>query len=926
VPYQEERAVKRIAAGIVVLLLLTLFFPQIQTVPIAEAVSPNVVISQVYGGGGNTGATYTHDFIELFNRGNTTVNLSGWSLQYASATGSGNFGATSTQLTELSGSIAPGRYLLVQEAQGASGTTPLPSPDIVDPSPIAMAAGAGKVALVTGTDSLGCNGSAGQPCSAAQLARIIDLVGYGNANFFEGASPAPTLSNTTAAIRGNAGCTDTDNNGADFAAAGPNPRNSSTAANLCSAEAAPSVSSTSPTNGASNVAPNANITINFSEPVNVSGTWYSISCTVSGGHPAASSGGPQSFTLDPTIDFAYGETCTVTILASQVTDQDTNDPPDNMASNHVFSFSTEPLAAEIHDVQGAAHISPLVGRQVLVEGIVTAKASNGFWFQSTSPDSDVATSEGLFVFGTAAAGLVVVGDGVQVRGTVTEFRPGGATQPNLTTTELTSPFVTKLSSSSPLPPATVIGSGGRVPPTMVIADDAVGGSVENAGSVFDPANDGVDFYESLEGMRVQINNAVAVGPRNAFGEIALLADDGAGASVGVRTARGGIVIRSNDFNPERIILDDVLTPTPVVKVGDHFTGPVVGVMDYSFGNFKLLITSPLTGVDGGLAREVGRLPTDHEVVVGTYNVENLDPSDGDAAFQRHASLIVNNLRSPDILAIEEIQDNDGATNSIVTDASVTWNMLIAAIKAAGGPDYQYRQIDPLDDQDGGQPGGNIRVGFLFRTDRGVEFIDRPGGTPTTPTLVVQTPSGPQLSASPGRIDPDNSAWFESRKPIAGEFRARGRKLFVIANHWSSKGGDHPLFGRFQPPVLSSEVQRKAQAQVVRSFVDELLDADPNANIIVLGDLNDFEFSPPLTILKGAGTLHTLVETLAQNERYSYVFDGNSQVLDQIVVSTNLFSNFGFVYDVIHVNAEFPDQASDHEPSVVRLDLRGRPRP
>ncbi|HEV8353986.1 MAG TPA: endonuclease/exonuclease/phosphatase family protein, partial [bacterium] len=578
----------------------------------------------------------------------------------------------------------------------------------------------------------------------------------------------------------------------------------------------------------------------------------------------------------------------------------------------------------IHDVQGAAHISPLVGRQVLVEGIVTAKASNGFWFQDPTPDSNDATSEGIFVFGSSAAGLVAVGNAVRVRGTVTEFRPGGSTQPNLTTTELTSPFVTNLSTGNAMPGPTVIGSGGRIPPTMVIEDDA-GGNVETGG-VFDPANDGIDFYESLEGMRVQVNSPVAVSPRNAFGEIAVLADNGAGASV--RTARGGIVIRANDFNPERVILDDVLTATPVVKVGDSFTTAVVGVLDYSFGNFKLLITASLTAVDGGLAREVGRLPTDHEVVVGTYNVENLDPSDGPAAFERHANLIVNNLRSPDILAIEEIQDNDGATNSPSPDASVTWNTLIAAIKAAGGPDYQYRQIDPVDDQDGGEPGGNIRVGFLFRTDRGVEFIDRPGGTSTSPTQVVSTPSGPQLSASPGRIDPDNAAWAASRKPIVGEFRARGKKLFVIANHWNSKGGDHPLFGRFQPPVLSSEVQRKAQATVVRNFVDELLDADRNANVVVLGDLNDFEFSAPLGILKGSGAdaLHALIESLAANERYSYVFDGNSQTLDQIVVSGNLFSNFGFQYDVIHVNAEFPDQASDHDPSVARLDLRGRPSP
>ena len=114
------------------------------------AVSPTVVISQVYGGGGNSGATYTHDFIELFNRGTVATSLNGWSVQYASATGTGNLGATSTQITALPNlSLAPGQYLLIQEAQGAAGTTALPAPDVTDATPIAMAAGSGKVALVS---------------------------------------------------------------------------------------------------------------------------------------------------------------------------------------------------------------------------------------------------------------------------------------------------------------------------------------------------------------------------------------------------------------------------------------------------------------------------------------------------------------------------------------------------------------------------------------------------------------------------------------------------------------------------------------------------------------------------------------------------------------------------------------------------------
>ncbi len=198
----------------------------------AEAASQDLVVSQVYGGGGNTGAPLTHDYIELFNRGETSINLGGLSLQYASATGTGNLGGNAGQLTELSGSIAPGGYFLVQQGAGAGNGAPLPTPDLIDPTPIAMAAGAGKVALVTGTDGLGCNGGSA-PCTADQLARIVDLVGYGTANFFEGSGAAPGLSNSTSAFRANGGCTDTDDNAVDFSSGSPAPRNSASPSHDC---------------------------------------------------------------------------------------------------------------------------------------------------------------------------------------------------------------------------------------------------------------------------------------------------------------------------------------------------------------------------------------------------------------------------------------------------------------------------------------------------------------------------------------------------------------------------------------------------------------------------------------------------------------------------------------------------------------------
>ncbi len=565
------------------------------------------------------------------------------------------------------------------------------------------------------------------------------------------------------------------------------------------------------------------------------------------------------------------------------------------------------------------------GQRVSTQGVVTAERLNGFWIQDATPDADVNTSEAIFVFGSPTA--VAPGDAVSVIATVSEFRPGST---GLSITQLGTATVTAAGPGAAIPP-TVLGAGGRVPPTTVIDNDTTG-SVETGPTTFDPAQDGIDFYESLEGMIVQVNNAAVVGPTNsAFGEVWVLPDGGAG--FGLLTSRGGILVQPTDFNPERILIDDeilrdLIVPrpsagqTPSVNVGARATAPIVGPLDYNFSNFRVQALTTPTFDPGTLAPEVTAASRDQEIAIATFNVENLDPSDT-AALPRLAAQIVDNLRSPDLIGIEEVQDNSGATNDGTVDASLSWAALIAAIQAEGGPLYEYRQIDPVNNADGGQVGGNIRVGFLFRTDRGLSFIDRPGGDSVTPVSVVDHPSGAQLSISPGRIEPADPGFVATRKSLVGEFRFRGKKLFVIVNHFSSKGGDEPLFGRFQPPARSSEVARHQQAQVVNDFVDELLAVDPNANVVVVGDINDFEFSETVEILEG-DELTTLMKTLPANERYSYVFEGNSQTLDQILVSNYLLGRFPLTYDVVHVNAEFSDQASDHDPSVVRIDLTGRP--
>ncbi|MBE1582367.1 ExeM/NucH family extracellular endonuclease [Nonomuraea angiospora] len=209
-----------VAAGIVAGSIAAL------SAPSSAAAPGTVVISQVYGGGGNSGAPFTNDYVELFNRSGAPVSLDGWSVQYTSAAGTGNFASNKAG---LSGSIAPGQYHLVQLAAGTTPSGALPEPDST--GSINMSGTAGKVALVRSGDGLACNGSS-TPCADAQLALIADLVGYGSANFSEG-TPAPALTNTTGAFRKGGGCTDTDDNGADFETAAPAPRNTATAAAPC---------------------------------------------------------------------------------------------------------------------------------------------------------------------------------------------------------------------------------------------------------------------------------------------------------------------------------------------------------------------------------------------------------------------------------------------------------------------------------------------------------------------------------------------------------------------------------------------------------------------------------------------------------------------------------------------------------------------
>lgn len=575
----------------------------------------------------------------------------------------------------------------------------------------------------------------------------------------------------------------------------------------------------------------------------------------------------------------------------------------------------------IHDIQGTTRLSPLQGERVSeVPGVVTGVrdfgTARGFWMQDPRPDDDPATSEGIFVFTGRQSPEVAPGDALRVSGDVTEFRPGGQGSGHQSVTQLTGAEWRPDGAARGGLPAPVRLDAGSVPERY--APEAGGGSIEN--SRLRPGRYALDRYESLEGMRVSVRDVRVTGPSTKHHELWVTTDPRQNP-----TPRGGTFYGSYEQqNSARLKVSSLLPldthPFPQANVGDGLGGVSEGPLDYDkFGGYTLRATTLGRHQDRGLERERTRAQHRDELSVATYNVENLSPASEPAKFERLAEGLVTHLSSPDIVTVEEVQDDSGPEDDGTVGADGTLRRLTDEIRAAGGPAYAWQQIDPEDGADGGQPGGNIRVAFLYNPER-VSFTERAGGDATSPVRVEERDGAPALSASPGRIAPQDPAWEAGRKPLAGEFAFRGRKVFVVANHFSSKGGgdlkgDQPMEGRFQPPARHSEPQRIEQAKLVNSFVRDVRKIDKDALVVAGGDFNDFPFSPALDALRSGGALTSPMDRLPANERYGYVFNGNSQTLDHLLTSPGAGRP---EYDIVHLNAEFADQSSDHDPSVIRI--------
>ncbi|KAL0064661.1 hypothetical protein AAF712_008359 [Marasmius tenuissimus] len=601
------------------------------------------------------------------------------------------------------------------------------------------------------------------------------------------------------------------------------------------------------------------------------------------------------------------------------------------------SFVAVCSSTSITDIQGSTWRSPLVGQNVTnVTGIVTAKASNGF-YMTGDPVEDPRVSNGLFVFSTPAASRVEIGDLVSMDGTVTEFRSSSA--PNdLFTTEIapTLSTVNVISSNHVVTPV-VLGKD-RFPPTVALSALDVGPDgvlsapnnvslIEVVNATLEPEKYGLDFWESLEGQLVSVTNPVVLDFPNRFGEFWVHGD----WPVTGKNERGGLTVTFGpdgipDLNPEAIIIGTPLdgTKNPAVAVGSRVSD-IVGVVAFQFGFFYVLpLTAPATVfvnttratksfIDGTSADEC-------TLTVGDYNVENMAPTS--THIPTVADHIANFLNAPDIMFVQEIQDNSGPTDDGVVIANVTLKALTDAIAKAGNVTYDFIEIPPVDGQDGGQPGGNIRTAFLYRPEKLSLVPGSPVGGSLDSVEVLDSYGKASLSLNPGRIDPTNPAWIATRKPLVAEWQtASGTRLFTVNLHLSSKGGSSSLHGDARPPINLPVDTRTKQVESVSSFLNSLLDKDPDANIVVAGDFN--EFTQTRSVLASITAIMSEVDELADIppvERYTYVFDQNTEQLDHMFVSSAIGKR-KVEAEHIHVNNWSPSldvRVSDHDPSVARV--------
>lgn len=866
--------------------------------PLALASPSGVVISQVFGG---NGGAFASDYVELHNAGAAPVSLNGWSIQYASATGTGNFSGNG--VVALSGTLQPGQYYLVKLAT-TTGTA-LPTPDAS--GSINLSGTSGKVVLANVATGLACNGGS-TACSTAQLAQIKDLVGYGSANFFEGtAAPAP--SSTLALLRAANGCTDTDRNGSDFATGTPTPHNTASTFSACGGGGT-----------------NAPIVPSCPDAAAVSGTASSFVVSASDADSRVSAASvvgslPAGVTLgDFVAASGDGVAATQQInVANSLAAGNYNlslkwDNDEAQTASCSFKLSVSGVVS-IPAIQGSGAKSPLDGSAVTTSGIVTKLLNNGFYLQDADGDNDPATSDGIFIF-TSTLPTVAVGDKVSVSAKVQEYSVSNsaASQANP---------LTELSSVSGI---TVLSQGNQLPQPVEIS----------LAGLASPAD-----LERYEGMLVRITDALTVNQTNFVGSYGQLT-----VSAGGRTLTPTNVLRPGPdalalqaANVARsVVLDDgsaakFPNPTPylwqdgTVRAGDTVEG-VTGVVD--FGPSTDSATGPLSYKIHPTAAPVFARPVARPITppavggnirVASSNVLNFFTTftDGTSVpgggacpsagcrgadnlneFNRQRTKILGALSglNADVVGLMEIQNSGNFAVQNLVDGL---NAMMGANTYA---------VVPL--PAGGTGTDAIRVAMIYK--------------PAKLALM-----GPSMS------DPDA---INDRPPFAQGFQApNGEKFAVVVNHLKSKGscgsGANGDTGDLQG---CWNLKRQQQAQRLLAWLPTVKSTAGTEDVIMIGDFNSYAKEDPINLLTTSGIVDLI--GLFDPADYSYVFDASAGRLDHGLGAASVAAKVTGATSW-HINADEPEwtdyntedkaagndwyqptpfRASDHDPMLIGLNL------
>lgn len=703
---------------------------------------------------------------------------------------------------------------------------------------------------------------------------------------------------------------------------------------------APAVTSTFPANGATDFPINSNLTVTFNEPVNVTASWFTLTCSVSGAVATGFSGGPTSFTLDPSIALTHGETCTLTVLANQVSDQDGNDPPDNMVANFLVGFSAfdvcQATYTPIYNIQGSGLAAPMPGT-VTTKGVVVGDfegtaAASGFYIQDLDGDGNAATSDGLFVY-TGSSNLVSVGQIVRVTGFARE-------RFNQTTLNGSN------SNNAAVPAASIVQcSTGSVAATDVTL----------------PVSS-IDDFERYEGMLVRFPQSLVIAEHfnyDRFGEMVLAqplagesrpfsatAIDAPGAPANARAAANAL---------SRITLDDAQSAqNPAVlrhpngaafSLDNRFRGGdtvanTIGVLGYDFGLYRVVPTGPAdyAAVNprpaapepvGGSVR-VAAMNTLNFFVTADYPTGNpLDNKCGPAnnvecrgwdsdqvdEFTRQRDKLLQALSGldADIIGLNELENTTG----VEPLASIT----------AGMPGYDYIATGTIGTD-------AIKVGMIYRSAN---------VTPVGDFKLLTTAVDPRF------ID------TKSRPALAQTFvvNATGARFTVVVNHLKSKGSDCNDVG--DPDLGDGQGNCSQTRRAAAEALVDWLATDPtgsgDADFLIVGDLNSYAKEDAITAVKAgaddiADTNDDYTNLIAHYQgayAYSYTFDGQAGYLDHALASASLMPQITGAADW-HINSDEPDvldydtsfkppaqdalyevnayRTSDHDPVVIGLNPIG----